>query len=209
MSESMGYRYDPQSVTKLEYATYLAAAMGYLMTKQQDPVGLITFDTGIRTCMPCRAKRGHLISILSELSKNKPGGRTSFLKAISQASSLIRHRGLVVLFSDLLDDRAAVEQAFHQLRFNGHEVIVFHVLDSAEVNFPFKGVTIFEDVETKERVQAHPENIRESFCAQVQQMIEAYRSTCQDADIDYVQVTTSTPFDKALLEFLIRRQRKC
>jgi len=208
MSESMGYRYDATSVTKLEYATYLAAAMGYLTTKQQDPVGLITFDTDIRTYMPCRSKRGHLITILSELSKNKPGGRTGFAKAMAQAASLIKHRGLVVLFSDLLDDRQAIEQAIHHLRFQGHEIIIFHVLDSAEVDFPFSGMTIFEDVETKERLQVHPDSIRESFRSQIQEMIEAYRTICRDANVDYVQVTTSTPFDTALVEFLTSRQKR-
>ena len=209
MSESMGYRYDKSSVTKLEYATYLAAAMGYLMTKQQDPVGLVTFDTAIRTYMECRSKRGHLITILSELSKNKPGGRTDFSKALSQATGLIRHRGLIVLFTDLLDDEESVLEGIHNLRFRGHEVIIFHVLDAGEVDFPFKGMTIFEDVETEERIQIDPEGIRDSFRTQVQQMIERYESACRDANVDYVQVTTSTPFDTALVEFLMRRQRKC
>ena len=209
MSESMGYRYDETQVTKLEYATYLAAAMGYLMTKQQDPVGLITFDTRIRDFMGCRSKRDHLVSIISALSKNKPGGQTNFEQAILHASGLIRHRGLVVVFSDLLDDPEKVIQGIHNLRFRGHEVIVFHILDAAEVDFPFKGVTIFEDVESDAHVQVDPDTVREGYQEQINALIETYRDECRNADVDYVQVTTSTPFDKALLEFLRRRERKC
>jgi uncharacterized protein (DUF58 family) len=209
MSESMGYRYDKKGVTKLEYATYLAAAMGYLLTHQQDPVGLITFDTNIRGYMPPRSKRSQLVSILSELSKNKPGGQTDFAKAIAQAAELIKHRGLVVLFSDLLGDPESVIGGLHHLRFRQHEIILFHILDAAETDFPFQGVTIFEDVETSERVQVDPERIRDTYRAGMKSFIDRYRDTCRTVEVDYVQVTTSTPFDKALLEFLMRRERKC
>ena len=208
MSESMGYRYGKKGVTKLEYAIYLAAAMGYMMTKQQDPVGLVTFDTNIRGYFPPKSSRSQLISIISELSKNKPGGQTDFDKTITQTVELIKHRGLVIIFSDLLGDPKSVVNGIHQFRFRQHEVILFHVLDAAEVEFPFQGTTIFEDVETGERIQINPDSIRESYQKQMKEFIDNYEKACLDANVDYVQVTTSTPFDKALMEFLMRRERK-
>ncbi|MBI2193497.1 MAG: DUF58 domain-containing protein [Planctomycetes bacterium] len=209
MSESMAYRHQPRGLSKMDYATCLAAAMGYLLIQQQDPVGLITFDTALRNYLPARSKRGHLVSILGELSRNKPGGRTRLHASLAQAAELLRHRGLVVLFSDLLDDPESVLEGLHLLRFRQHEVIVFHILDRAETEFPFQGMTLFQDVETAERVQVDPESVREAYRAHMEAFLERYRRACERASIDYVQMTTSTPFDSALLEFLVRRERKC
>ncbi len=151
LSASMGYTYR-QELTKFDYCICLAAALGYLMIRQQDPVGLVAFDTSIRVSLPPRSKRLHLGSILSVLANLKPTGTTDAAAALHQLAAMVHGKSLVMLFSDLLTDPDPVLAALHHLRHRGHEVIVFHVLDEAEVHFPFTGLVEFEDVETPDRM---------------------------------------------------------
>ncbi|HEX3725322.1 MAG TPA: DUF58 domain-containing protein, partial [Pirellulales bacterium] len=143
LSGSMGYTYR-QTLTKFEYSICLAAALGYLMVHQQDPVGLITFDERIRDSLPPRSKRTQLGNVLSLLSRLQPAGKTEIAKSLIQIAAMLRHRSLVMLFSDLLADPDPILKALHRLRHGGHDVILFHVLDEAEVRFPFDGMIEFE-----------------------------------------------------------------
>src|SRR5947209_2048467 len=147
LSSSMAYTYR-QELTKFEYAICLAAALGYLMIHQQDPVGLITFDEKIRHSLPARSKRTQLGNILALLSKLKPVGPTEIAKNLRSIAAMIKHRSLVMLFSDLLAEPQPVIDTLHLLRHAGHDVILFHVLDEAEVNFPFDGPVDLRDPET-------------------------------------------------------------
>src|SRR6476659_7679585 len=151
LSASMAWTYR-QELTKFEYGICLAAALGYLMIHQQDPVGLVTFDTQIRTSLPPHSKRTHLGSILAVLSNLKPTGQTNIPYCLQQLAALMRGKSLVMLFSDLLTDPEPLVRSLHLLRHRGHEVILFHILDEAEVKFPFEGVTEFEDPETREKL---------------------------------------------------------
>src|SRR5213595_2476018 len=146
LSGSMAYTYR-QELTKFEYAICLAAARGYLMIHQQDPVGLVTFDTRIQACLPPRSKRTQLGSMLAVLANLKPSGKTDIGRCLHQLAAMIRTKSLIVLFSDLLTEPGPVLESLHHLRHRGNEVIVFHILDEAEVHFPFDGVVEFEDVE--------------------------------------------------------------
>ena len=137
LSKSMGYTYR-QQLTKFDYAVCLAAALGYLMIYQQDPVGLVTFDTKLRTVIPPKSKRTQLGTILSVLANLKPTGETNVADSLFQLASMIRGKSLVMLFSDLLTDPEPVLRSLYRLRYSGHEVILFHILDEAEVHFPFK-----------------------------------------------------------------------
>ena len=139
LSGSMGYTYR-QELTKFEYGISLAAALGYLMIHQQDPVGLIAFDQQVRQSLAPKSKRTQLGNILSLLAALKPAGETAIAKSLHQVASMIRHRSLVMLFSDLLGDTEPIYKALHRLRHAGHDVILFHILDEAEALFPFHGM---------------------------------------------------------------------
>jgi len=206
-SASMHYG-SKDHMNKLEYATCLAASLGYMMIHQQDAVGLITFDEKIRRYLPPRSKRTQLPNILAVLSQPPSQKQTDIAHVLHEAAELMRDRGLVILFSDLLADVEPVLSALHRLRFAGHEVIVFHILDEAEVRFPFEGPTRFHDVESLDFVQANAQTVRDEYLRQIDDFIETYKTECFNAQIDYVQVDTSVPFDKALTSYLIKRKSR-
>ena len=209
MSESMAYSYSG-AVTKLDYAICLAASLAYMMINQQDSVGLVTFDTALRGYIPAKSRRSQLYKIHTQLTKTGTQGGTGLATALHEAAGLIKRRGLIILFSDLLADTdpEPVYDAFHHLGFRGHDVVVFHILDEAEATFPFEGAVRFEDVETKERILTDPLSIRAGYLAELAAFIEGYRTTCYRANIDYVQVDTSVTFDKALTSFLVARKSR-
>jgi uncharacterized protein (DUF58 family) len=207
LSGSMAYTYR-QELTKFDYSICLAAALGYLMIHQQDPVGLVTFDTQIRTSLPPRSKRTQLGNILSILANLKPAGTTDLAGSMHQLASMIRGKSLVMVFSDLLTDPDPVLRALHHLRHRGNEVILFHVLDEAETHFPFEGLIEFEDVESPERLIIDARGMRDDYLDELGKFQQFYRSECSKANIDYVPIDTSINFDKALLEYLIQRQRR-
>jgi uncharacterized protein (DUF58 family) len=207
LSASMAYTYR-QELTKFEYGICLAAALGYLMIHQQDPVGLVTFDTRIQTCLPPRSKRTQLGTMLSVLANLKPSGATDVAGCLHQLAAMVRGKSLVMLFSDLLTDPEPVLQALHHLRHRGNEVILFHVLDEAEVQFPFQGLVEFEDVESPERLTVDAKGMRGDYLRAVADFREFYTRECSKANVDYVPMDTSVTFDKALLEYLVQRQRR-
>jgi uncharacterized protein (DUF58 family) len=207
LSASMGYTYR-QELTKFEYAICLAAALGYLMIRQQDPVGLVTFDTQIRAAIPPHSKRTQLGSILAVLANLQPAGVTDVAGSLHQLAALIRSKSLIMLFSDLLTDTEPVLQSLFHLRHRGHEVILFHILDEAEVQFPFEGVIEFTDVESPEKLTVDAKGMRGDYVAAIQEFRGQLKEECAKARIDYVGMDTSVSFDKALLEYLIQRQRR-
>ncbi len=207
LSASMAYTYR-QQLTKFEYAICLAAALGYLMIHQQDPVGLVAFDTGIRAALPPHSKRTQLGNILALLAGLKPSGPTDVATCLHQVAAMVRSKGLVMLFSDLLTDPDPVLQSLHHLRHRGHEVIVFHILDEAEVHFPFEGVIEFRDVEEERRLTLDAKGMRGDYLQAVHDFRARYQTECARANIDYVPIDTSVSFDKALLEYLLSRQRR-
>ena len=207
MSASMDYSYRG-GMTKLDYAVCLAASLAYMMINQQDAVGLITFDERLRAYLPPHSRRSQLTNILTELTRTAPRGRTGLADVLNEAAQLIRRRGLVILFSDLLTDPEPVYQGLHHLRFRGHDVILFHILDEAEADFPFEGPVRFEEVETGQRLVVDPLSVRAGYLAELARFIEGFRTTCHRARIDYVQVDTSLTFDKALMSFLAARKAR-
>jgi uncharacterized protein (DUF58 family) len=208
LSGSMGYTYR-QELTKFDYAISLAAALCYLMVHQQDPVGLVTFDTKVRTVVPPKSKRSQIGTLLSVLANLKPTGETDIGGSLFQLASLIRGKCLVMVFSDLLTDPEPVLKSLYRLRHAGHEVILFHILDEAEVHFPFTGLNNFEDPETGELVRdIDSRGIRDDYLSGLEEFREFYKAECGTANVDYVPMDTSVGFDKALLEYLIQRQRR-
>jgi uncharacterized protein (DUF58 family) len=207
LSASMAYTYR-QELTKFEYAICLAAALGYLMIHQQDPVGLVTFDTRIQTSLPPRSKRTQLGTILAVLANLKPSGQTEIAHCLHQLAVMIRSKSLVLLFSDLLTDPQPVLQGLHHLRHRGNEIILFHILDEAEAHFPFEGVIEFEDSEDHSKLTIDARGMRGDYLQSLSDFQDFYRRECAKANIDYVPMDTSVSFDKALLEYLLSRQKR-
>jgi uncharacterized protein (DUF58 family) len=207
LSASMAYTYR-QELTKFEYAICLAAALGYLMIHQQDPVGLVTFDTQIRTSLPPRSKRTQLGTMLAVLSNLRPAGQTDVAHCLHQLAAMVRGRGLIMLFSDLLTDPEPILQSLHHLRHRGHEIILFHILDEAEVHFPFQGLIEFEDVEDHDKLTLDARGMRGDYLQALREFQDFYRRECAKANIDYVPMDTSVNFDRALMEYLLQRQKR-
>lgn len=207
LSGSMGYTYR-QELTKFEYSISLAAALCYLMIHQQDPVGLIAFDQKVSRSLAPGSKRSQLGNILSMLAKLKPEGTTDIEASLLQVAGMLRHRSLVMLFSDLLGDPDSILRAIHRLRFSGHDLIVFHILDEAEAEFPFEGMLQLEDNETREILEVDADAIKADYLEEVEQFRARYRADCVRARIDYVPLHTGMPFDKALMSYLLTRQAR-
>ena len=207
LSESMGYTFR-QELTKFDYSTCLAAALAYLMIHQQDPIGLMTFDTQLRACLPARSKRSQLGNMLAILSKAKPTGETDIAGNLRRASAMIRHRSLIMLLSDLLCDPQPVLDSLHLLRHAGHDVILFHVLDEAEVNFPFESLSELEDPETQDKLIVDPLGIKGDYLEALSELRTTYKQECLRMGADYVPLDTSMPFDRALVGYLSQRQAR-
>jgi uncharacterized protein (DUF58 family) len=207
LSASMGYTYR-QELTKFDYGVCLAAALTYLMVHQQDPIGLITFDTQLRGSLAPKSKRTQLGTILALLAKAKPTGETDVAGNLRRVASMIRHKSLIMLISDLLCDQQPVLDALHLLRHAGHDVILFHVLDEAEVAFPFQGVVDFRDPETTANLILDAPGIRADYLEALNQLRETYKTESLKMGVDYVPLDTSLPFDRALVEYLSQRRAR-
>ena len=205
VSRSMGY--GSGAVTKLQYGSFLAAALAYLMNRQRDAVGLIAFDDKIIEMLPARARPGHLTSLLVTLERLELGSQTNVAKPLRDLAEAIRKRGLVVLISDLLDDPDRVLEGLKHFRYRGTEVIVFQILDSAELRFPFERAARFRDSETADEVIAVPSAVREKYLEAINELQEKYRRELQLAGIDYTMLDTSLPLDVALTSYLMTRRR--
>ena len=176
------------------------------MIHQQDPVGLVAFDQKVTQSLAPRSKRTQLGNILSMLAKLKPTGETDIAKSLHQVAGMIRHKSLIMIFSDLLGEAAPIYKALHRLRHSGHDVIIFHILDEAEALFPFDGMLELEDNETKETLQVDADAIKADYLEEVAAFRQGYKKECQGARIDYVPLHTGMPFDKALTGYLSSRQ---
>ncbi len=207
LSESMAYTYR-QQLTKFDYSICLAAALAYLMVHQQDPVGLFTFDERLRSHLPARSRRTQLGDILAVLSKSRPAGATNVAENLARAAASVRQKSLFMLFSDLLVEPEPVIQAIRRLRYQGHDLIVFHVLDEAEVTFPFDGSVDLRDPETGEKMRVDARGIRGDYQQALTTMRERYRHVCQGIGADFVPIDTSMRFDHALVEYLNQRRMR-
>jgi uncharacterized protein (DUF58 family) len=203
----MAYAYRRQ-LTKLDYSVSLAAALCWLMVHQQDPCGLMVFDDKLHASLPARSRRSQIAQVLSVLAKIEPSGKTDVARSLVQVAAMLRHRSLVMVFSDLLVDPAPVKDALLRLRHRGHDVILFHVLDEAEVRFPFSGMVELTEPEARDKLVVDADAARQAYVAAVQAFRDDYRKTCFQAGVDYVPLDTSMQFDKALMEYLLSRRNR-
>ncbi|MGI9454983.1 MAG: DUF58 domain-containing protein [Aeoliella sp.] len=204
-SRSMAYTYR-QELTKFDYAICLAAALCYLMVHQNDPVGLVTFGEKIEKFLPPKSKRQQIGNVLSILAKLKPTGETNIAKSLTQLAAMLKHASLVMVFTDLLGDPDESIASLRRLRHGGNDVILFHILDEAEVDFPFNGLVELEEPESHDKLEVDADNFRSDYLEEVSQFREQYRAECFQSGIDYVPLDTSMPFDRALTEYLVTRR---
>ena len=205
-SASMGYS-SKDNINKFEYAKTLSASLSYLMIRQQDAVGLTTFDDKINTSIIPRSKISHLNVLLNSLHKSKTGGETQISPMLHSLAESIKKRGLIILISDLLDNPKEVIKGLRHFRYKGHEVIIFHILDYNEIFFNFNEMINFIDSENNQSIKTDPRHIKSDYKKAFSDFCEIYRSECRKNNIDYVRVNTSDSLDKSLIEYLMKRSQ--
>ena len=204
VSASMDYA-GVAGITKFQYARLLAASLAHLVSRQGDSVGLVTYADALRQYLPSRGGQAHLRSLLLTLSRTSPGGRTDGAAALGRTIDLLKRRGLLVVISDLYDERPEVERALMRAAHIGHEVIVFHVLSRDEVELPFRDDVEVEDAETGELVLSNGATAGSGYREAISAFLERWRTRSATYGIDYVRVFTDTPLDGALRGYLRRR----
>lgn len=204
---SNSMKFSSQKISKLEYGKTLASALTYLMIRQKDSVGLLTFSDQIHSYIPPRSTSVHLNTIFKELEKTEPLSTTNTSEILHNLADRIKKRGLIILITDLLDDPEKVMLGLQHFRHEKHEVVLFHILDQEEIDFSYNKKTRFIDMETGEEIITQPWEIKKIYQKKIEEMKAYYSSKCHTSYIDYVPVTTSTPYDKVLFAYLIKRQK--
>lgn len=198
---------ETEKISKLEYASYLAASLSYLMVLQKDAVSLTTYDTRIRKYVPPHSTKSNLKLILKELSAVKSKEKTGTAASLNEIAEKIKRRGLVIIISDFLDNQDEVMNALKHFRYNKNEVIVFQILDPVELSFLEGNPMTIVDMETREEMYSQPFAVQKSYREAMKEFIENYKSQCRKNKIDYVLLTTETPFDISLLKYLNKRSK--
>ncbi|MEM7603236.1 MAG: DUF58 domain-containing protein [Verrucomicrobiota bacterium] len=198
---------DSEHLSKFDYARYLAAALSYLLIRQQDAVGLVTFDQVIRRYMRPAAKPSQVRAILEELGATEPGEDTRCADTFHEIAERIPSRGLVIVISDLFDDAEAIKKALHHFRFKNHELVVFHLMAEEEITFPFEKFDDFQCLEVEgRRLNIDPSTIRASYLDRVKAHLKSLELACGQMQADYVPINTKTPVPDALFSYFSQRK---
>ncbi len=203
VSRSMGFA--SQGISKLEYGSYLAACLAYLSHRQRDRVGIITFDEDVVTRVPPSAK--HFNVLLHTLDRARPQKPGRLLEVVNRLAEHFKRRSIVALISDLYENPADLVDALKPYRYLGNDLVVFHVLDPAEIDFPYKDASRFQDLESGEQVPVVPEVFAAQYRKMMQEHIQTLTTRFAESRIDYVQLNTSKPLDEALFTYLGNRER--
>ncbi len=203
MSKSMAYA--SSDISKLQYGSYLSAALTYLLLRQQDAVGLTLFDTEIRTHIRPSSRPSMLNNILSHLENVTPGEQTAIGHSLHHLADRINRRGLVIIISDMLDDLDNILNGLKHFRHDRHEVLIFHILDPREVDFEFDAQAKFKDMESGEVLATEPWHIQKDYQKAVAQFRDNLGSRAREQHVDYVPLTTDQSLDVALLAYLNKR----
>jgi len=206
-SGSMGYRGDPARMTKLEYASALAASLAYLLVRQQDAAGLVLVAGKVLASLAPRAAAGQVTPIVDALEKARAEGPTELGAAIDWVIEHAPRRSSVLVFSDLMDREEKVLKRLTQLGRRKHEVTLFHVLDPAELEFPFEDPTLFLSMEDERQVEANGRDMRKGYLEQLGRWLAEVRGAALESDVDYALCRTDAPLEDVLLPFLARRER--
>jgi uncharacterized protein (DUF58 family) len=203
ISASMQYRSGP--VSKYDYACMVAAALSYLTLHQQDSVGLVTFDDQVRKLLRPSSQPSHLKPILQVLNQGAAREKTSLAPIFHDLAERITRRALIVILSDLFDDVPQMLAGLKHLRHKRHEVVIFHILDGAELDFPFQEATLFRGLELPAELLTEPRSLRQGYLNEVRKYIDDLQRGCREQNIDYVQLRTDTNLAVALSSYLGQR----
>ncbi len=204
-SKSMAYT--SGGVSKLEYGSYLLAALSYLMIRQQDAAGVVLFDEDIKTFIPPKSIPSHLNTLLNTLDIKAPGEDTKIEPVLHEMAERIKKRGLVIIISDLFDDPENIMNGLKHFRHSKQEVILFHILDRNELEFDFNTRTKFVDMESGEEITTDPWHVKNEYKNLIKGLQDYYRSECRLNLIDYVPLFTDDSLDKGLSEYFNKRQK--
>jgi len=206
-SGSMGYRGDPARMSKLEYASAMAASLAYLLVRQQDAAGLVVVAGKVEAALPPRSAANHVAPMVDALERCRAAGPTELGAAIDWVIEHAPRRSSVLVFSDLMDREEKVLKRLAQLGRRKHEVTLFHVLDPAELEFPFEDPTLFLSMEDERQVEANGRDMRKGYLELLGRWLADVRRSALESDVDYALCRTDAPLDAVLLPFLARRER--
>ena len=204
-SASMGYT--SGKISKLDYAKALGSALSYLMISQQDAVGLLAYTNQITNYIPPRSMRTYLNELFKNIYGLEPKEKTETLEILHTLADRIKKRSLIILISDLIDEPDNILKGLQHFRHNKHEVIVFHIQDKQETDFNFKRETQFVDAETGEKITVSPWQIKKDYLSEYGENVKYLQTKCHESFIEYNPITTDTPFEKNLLNYLIKRSK--
>lgn len=205
-SKSMSYA-SAGNVRKIEYASTLVAALGYLMVEQKDAVGLALYAEKINKFLPPKATKTYLLEVYKQLSLITPSDKTRTALALSSIAEKIKRRGLVIIVSDFFDDIDSVLKSLKHFRYKNNEVIVFQILDPLERSFAFGRDAVFKDLETLDEITTQPHQIQKAYREAMDQFIYTIKKECLNSNIEYNLLETSTPYDKALFSYIQKRSK--
>lgn len=207
LDASSSMRYASGAVSKLEYAKYLAASLAHLVVTQRDTASLSVFDGELRRFVEPSGSLTVVKDINDVLEETQAVPRTNIAGILHEVAGRIRRRGFVVLFSDLFDHVEEFVKGLDHLRYRGHNVVVFHVLDPDELNFPFDGTVKFLGLEAPEEILTRPQRIRDAYLDELAKLLDTIKGACANSGVDYVLVDTSKPVDVVLCGYLMARER--
>jgi len=203
VSESMQFGTGP--LTKYEYGCTAAAALSYLLLKQQDAVGLVTFDDAIRSRVPALSKRNHLNSLLSALAAEKPAQKTDIYDVLKEVAETRSQKGTIILISDLFVNRESLFKGLRLLQYRGHDLMLLHILDDQELDFDYAGTTRFEGMEETGELVCDPRSLREGYLKAMHEFLHDVKQRCARNKFDYQTIRTSEYLDAALAHYLNHR----
>jgi uncharacterized protein (DUF58 family) len=202
---SASMQYGRGHLNKYEYAATVATSLAYLLLKQHDSVSCLAFDRGIRAKSPSNSTMKHLQAIVRTLDASKPQDKTDLGTLLNEIAQTVSRRGMIILVSDLLGDVESTLRGFRLLRQRGHDVLVLHVMDDDELDFPFEGPTRFEGLEIPDALNCNPRALREGYLEAVNHFLTELRRGCARNEVDYALIRTSAPLDAALTAYLTHR----
>ena len=207
LDKSSSMNFGSKNITKFEYSKLISAAMSFLMIKQQDAVGLTTFDKRINRIIKPKSKANHLNLLLKTLHNSNTGGETNISNLLHGLAESINKKGLIILISDLLDDEKRVMESLRHFRYRGHEIIVFHIVDPKEKNLDYNENINFIDLENNYNIVADSRLVKDKYDKAFRDFSDFYKKECLRDKIDYNLISTSDSLDKTLLQYLIRRSQ--
>ena len=203
VSESMNY--GRGLYNKYDYGCTIAACLAWLIAKQQDAIGLATFDSSVFQRVPVSSRRNHILSLTQALQETRLENKTAIEEVFRKVAETFPRRGLMVVISDLLTDTEATLKGLRLLRQQGHDVLVFHIMDDDELGFKFDGPTQFDGMESGPSLRCNPRSLRDGYMRELESFLEKLKHGSARQSVDYALIRTSDPFGMVLSRYLNRR----